>query len=706
MLNPLMLLGLLGLSVPIIIHLIQRRRLESRLLATLRFLEQEDVANAFAPVPRDLLQLLLRLLLLALFVLAMSRLFITGQKPGPRALAIVLDNSMSMQRKLPVGGTLFEQHKQQIAELLESMARRDLFSLVLVGDKTFADTGYSGDREELKSQLDGFSPSDGGGRNVYAAVKRSLGELVNLKEMNTALILFSDHQRLNYISHLETGDLPGLLAGGRTKLILVAEPVEEAANVTVESARFSPERVYLGSSSKITATVRNLSEEEQTVEVAFSEGQSQGESRPMTLGPGEAAQLDLAHMFESPVDVGCKVEVSDDILAADNAFQAPMRMRERRQVLLVVPSDYSEQEGMLASYAGIDLLTYAINPEEALGLPTGSHTVIKKVTPNALERVTLSIYSTVILYGLSDLPEQSVRDLAAFAEYGGGVCFVLDREVSPVRLNEVFRPLLGSFLLGALKTPDVPVHLDKSEAGIGHPLLLPFIREEWGKPDEITVSAYFGLQHAGDAKRVLQAVNGDCLSALLQVGRGQIYVQTFSCSIDDSSFPRSPAFVPMVQEVLTQLSGSREDTSSDVIRVGDIHYMQLPEFRALGGKVNVAGPESFEFSIPPDGRDVRIDGIYTAGNYKVSHPRKKTARHRWLSVNPAPGESVLAALSEDERQSVFGTENVMQIPFAELAGQFTKGRELFPLMMIVVFLALIGESASGAWLSRRKEEEE
>ena len=59
MLNPLMLLGLLGLGVPVVIHLIHRQRLRPQWLATLRFLDREDVANAFAPVPRDLLQLVL-----------------------------------------------------------------------------------------------------------------------------------------------------------------------------------------------------------------------------------------------------------------------------------------------------------------------------------------------------------------------------------------------------------------------------------------------------------------------------------------------------------------------------------------------------------------------------------------------------------------------------------------------------------------------
>src|SRR5581483_1254830 len=111
MLYPLMLLGLIGLAVPVIIHLIQRQRLKPQVLATLQFLDPQDAANAFAPVPRDLLQLLLRLALLGLFVLLMARLLAGSADVGPRTLAVVLDGSLSTQRKGEGEQSLFDRQK-------------------------------------------------------------------------------------------------------------------------------------------------------------------------------------------------------------------------------------------------------------------------------------------------------------------------------------------------------------------------------------------------------------------------------------------------------------------------------------------------------------------------------------------------------------------------------------------------------------------
>ena len=162
MLHPWMLLGLAGLSVPIIIHLIQKQRLKPQQLATLQFLDREDLANAFAPVPRDMLQLLLRLLLLGLFVLLMSRLVTDGDKVGPRTLAVILDQSLSMQQKVSENETLFQRYRKEILDLIDGLGPEDRLSLRLVGDRVTVETGYLRDKDELCEIAEKFDVSDSG----------------------------------------------------------------------------------------------------------------------------------------------------------------------------------------------------------------------------------------------------------------------------------------------------------------------------------------------------------------------------------------------------------------------------------------------------------------------------------------------------------------------------------------------------------------
>jgi len=193
MLYPLMLFGLLSLSIPIAIHLIQRQRLKPTPLATMGFLDREDVANAFAPTPRDVLQLLLRLLLLSLLVLLMARIVIPAGG-GPRTSVVILDQSLSMQQQVLGDRSSFELHKQRIQELIENKRPEDRIALRLVGDTVTERTGFLKDPEALTQVLDGFTLSESGGLGVMPAVREAVQRLRSRREANPAVLVFSDHQ--------------------------------------------------------------------------------------------------------------------------------------------------------------------------------------------------------------------------------------------------------------------------------------------------------------------------------------------------------------------------------------------------------------------------------------------------------------------------------------------------------------------------------
>src|SRR2546421_5872802 len=104
---PAMLAGLAGLGIPIALHLIAKHKFPVRDFPTLRLLLRDERTNVFAPRLIDPWQLLLRLLVLALLVLAMSRWFVPGftAAPAPRNLVLVVDCSASMKMtvKNPTG---------------------------------------------------------------------------------------------------------------------------------------------------------------------------------------------------------------------------------------------------------------------------------------------------------------------------------------------------------------------------------------------------------------------------------------------------------------------------------------------------------------------------------------------------------------------------------------------------------------------------
>src|SRR2546423_12866615 len=98
---PIFLLGALAVSVPIVIHLLNRRKFERVVWAAMRFLRVSVEQNQRRIQIEDLLLLLLRCLLLLLLGLALSRPALRAAQAaglfGPAQIAgvLVLDNSYS-----------------------------------------------------------------------------------------------------------------------------------------------------------------------------------------------------------------------------------------------------------------------------------------------------------------------------------------------------------------------------------------------------------------------------------------------------------------------------------------------------------------------------------------------------------------------------------------------------------------------------------
>src|SRR5262249_26042809 len=143
-------------------------------------------------------QLLLRLLLLGLFVLLMCRLVTEGDKVGPRTLAVILDQSLSMQQKLSENETLFQHYRKQILDLINGLGPEDRLSLRLVGDTTTIETGYLRDKDELRSLAEKFEVSDSGSLGLLPAIESAVDQLRSRREVNACLLVFSDQQRINY----------------------------------------------------------------------------------------------------------------------------------------------------------------------------------------------------------------------------------------------------------------------------------------------------------------------------------------------------------------------------------------------------------------------------------------------------------------------------------------------------------------------------
>jgi hypothetical protein len=690
-----MLLGLAALGIPVLIHLINRRRMKPRPLATLEFLDQQDVANAFAPVPRDLLQLLLRLLLLTLFILLMARLTGPSATIGPRAVAIVLDNSMSMKRLTPDGRSLADVHRERILSLVRGMKQGDYFSFTLVGDQVFDSTGFTSDRARLEQAVTNAWVSDGGARSLCATLEDSLRELRSRRAPNMALIVFSDQQARNYRSQVASPSLAPLLQGSRIKTVFVTDPVTNAPNLELQWAEFYPEQNYMGAGGKVAARLYNPSVTQLTAVVSLKSGEVVVDSRSCNVASGETAQVEIRNIFGSQFDSAWKVSLGDDGFAADNDWYSTVRMLKRREVLLVTSPAYPLADGTAVGSSGANLFACAVNPAKALLQEGGTYIGVTPIEVSKLERKALSLYSMVVLYGVQDLPmaRETVQDLEMFARNGGGVYLIPDATVNPTVFNDTFAPLLAGFRLGALQDSTNAAALDTTGATLADPLFRGLLRGEWGTINDVRFTRYFSVFDAGATRAALQTAAGDTLIAMAELGKGRVCVQTHSWNLPDTSLPRSLPFVSVVQAIVDRLTLSDAEASSrpDHIRVGDYHRLSLPiDFRGMSNVV-MEGPRSCSFPMLPDTAYITAREMYAAGAYRATHPRK-VVKDRWLAVNRATEESDATFMDASQLATLWAGSDGLALASDRLDTLFLPRHELFTLLLALVFVAWAAES--------------
>src|SRR5947209_3016538 len=140
--NLAMLAGLTALALPVLIHLLLKRKKQHLRFSTLRFFRRHDEHSSQRRKLRNMLLLAVRLLLLAILVVAFARPFLSDNKAVAngqrRRLAVfVLDRSASMQAT-DGGAPRWTRAKDSIQKVLAELTPNDRAALIVCGSHSAA----------------------------------------------------------------------------------------------------------------------------------------------------------------------------------------------------------------------------------------------------------------------------------------------------------------------------------------------------------------------------------------------------------------------------------------------------------------------------------------------------------------------------------------------------------------------------------------
>ncbi len=617
-LNPLFLIGIAAVALPVIAHLISRKSGVVKKFPAVRFLIASRGDASARSRLKDLLLLLLRALVIVLLVLVFAKPALFSFAPagsgGPRALAIIVDNSFSMGY-----GDNFERAIDKASELIETLPDGSfgLAAPLVAGEE--GRLSPAGGREALREALRGIKIS-----SAFADNEKRLGEALAALEgapVQTKEVVFITDLQKN-------GWQGGKTAGDWLRIIDVSEETYPSNSaVTGINTGYGKDAVTLGLS------VSNFSDKPREQLLATVSAGGEELSAYLDIPPGGTVTNEFTMPGESVSGDGSFDKAQDrpfeedrpafkegtaaipkDMLAIDDTRYFVLSDRDDFNVL-IVDGDPREDARLSETY-------YLARAAETISEATGAHITVKDNDSFLGEK--LSGYDLVFLANVGDVTEGSAKELGEFAARGGTIVIFLGERVRASSYNALLKDLLPAELVseaeGETKIVPSPGSAFPEEIG-----------ERLGRA---AVRKYTKAVPVPGAEVLLGLEDGDPFLIKKSLGKGSVFLVTSTADTSWNNFPITTVFLPVVKGFL-DVPGSANEGRRNFV-VGDTVPLDIPE---QAERAEVISPSGKRYAL--DTGAALFENASEPGIYTVRESGKDFYK---FSVNVDPRESNLEKL--------------------------------------------------------------
>lgn len=634
-----LILGALGaLAIPVIIHLLLKRKKKRLRFSTIQFFKKRDEQSSQKRKLRHWLLLALRLLIVALLVLAFARPYspaneAAGGNSQKRQAVFVLDRSASMQAT-GTDGERWTIARERIRKVLAGLNPDDRTALVACSSHSEVLSGFA-PPASIAKMIGELKPAYG-----VADLGEGLKQAVKLLSagppgISSTIYLVSDLQR-KACETLASAQVP---EGTEIKVLNAGDLV--SPNVAISQLQMPS-----GDAAGATALAVNFSDEkspEITMEIAI-DGRTAA-TRSFQLGPGAVTNLDLQIGALKPGWHDSKASVrGGDALALDDTRYATFFVPEPLHVMVVE----TRQARRIFDEESFFIMT-ALEPGKTGTNPVPTAYQASKVSAEELSgKLTgprAQPCDLLIVPGLKQVPAGIGKTLAAFVQAGGGLMLFLGEGMSANRYNSEFRDLLPAEV-GAMEAAEELSGWRMGEFDTNATAFAPFRLPHSGdfRIPEFTRRAR--LNALPGTSSLLLFEDGVPLALVREFGRGRVALINTSADTSWNDWPKHKTFVPWLHgmgKYLAEQKGTQETHESLSFVAGDeIEVKAGPPGKKSTVKVTLPGGS--ETVLTSDDRGLlRLPEGSAPGIYLLRDDKGKALRH--VALNIPPEESNLAAMT-------------------------------------------------------------
>jgi len=713
-LNPLVLFGLAAAAIPIVLHLLNLRKLKTVEFSTLRFLKELQRTSIRRLKIRQWLLLLLRTLLVVFLVLAFSRPAIRGSLAGlgsteaSTGIAIVLDDSPSMGIRND-RGIVFDQAKALAQKILGFARPGDAVSLLRLSETGAPE---SQDRflsaETARKALEGMTLTQKAfpyGK-IFAAARRLTA---SSQHANREIYLLTDAQRSQFTVDPVAMDTVSP-RDERLRVFVVEIPSPRRENaavtaVTLESSLLAPQLPIT-----LKAVVRNAGERSisNAIGSLYLDG-TRVAQQSFSAAAGGAATLQFTAVPATRGIVTGAVQIEDDVLDIDNRRTFVINIPTNIRVLLVGSSSRDTHYPFVAlTLAGDSSLSRLFT--------------VERIAQDRLERMDVGQYDVILLANPGAIPAREGARLATAVRNGAGLVLFPGRLTDAVSLNaSLFAAAeIPPFTAAPAPTGPSPQSTDGfltfGTVDFSHPLFAGMFTRQAGHHggppslDGPRIVTAAGLNPGRPGLTVITMSDGRPFLCDYTIGSGHILAFAVDADTMMSDFPFKGLFAPLLHRSMMYLAGQQRAVDTTTVGQRLILPVRLQP-SDMDRATIVRYPSGLEERVTVTARGeqrsavVELDDTPEPGVYRAFAGPGETASGirkplQAAAVYPAAFESDLHRVNNEDLEQFWARHRITpgQVTLLSVTDEIERvvresryGVELWKLFVVLAIACALGE---------------
>jgi Aerotolerance regulator N-terminal/von Willebrand factor type A domain len=687
-LNAAFLIGLVAGAVPVIIHLLNRRRVKRVKFSSLEFLEEVNKQRMRRINLRRILILILRTLAILCLVLAFARptlrsgFLFSGSVPKNVIVCLDASYSMGLAEKT---GTVFDAAKQIAKSIVDEAGGSDEVNLVVFskhpepslerGTRNKGVVKAAIDRAELSSET----------TSIRSAIDRALTLIKDSDVDGGEIYVVSDFRATEDSTLVDEAKTPD-----NVRLYFVPAYDDDADNVSIDHVGVPRKLLRPGEVVKVTVTASNHSRHASaSVPLEIIVDGDRKAEQVLELSPNASQTVAFPISMGAPGRYRGRVSMNHDRLSVDDDRYFLLEVSNSVPVTVLagrrhLPTDPAAQT------PAVFYVEKALNPR---GTAEGEFTV-KSIDERDVTASALPPGGVVVWVGPQAMEPSRMALIERHVRRGGGLLVFLGSPGSALREDTAFRALVGArgFADKTSESRAAFTSFDKS-----HPVFSIFTSDELELLSRAKVRSYVVARGVAPDSVIAYVGGGDPEMWECARGKGRVLVIAAAPDLASGDLPLSPMFLPLIHTSVSYLAGSGDVSGAEE------HLVGAPvEF-----EVSATGLDESQLSVrDPDGTSQKPDvGASASGDVPVRIERplrpgfytlvRDTTRVAEAAVNVDTQESNLVASSLPAKRLKGVSVVHAGESFKTDLRQAREGREIYAVFVVLAIAALVGESVLG-----------